>query len=886
MTDQTKNPKVVLVTFATKDYYGAQEALRHSALLGGGFDEVHAFREADVADFFAKHPAHLVNSRGYGWWAWKPYLIARTLKRLDEGDLLVYCDSTMVFERAATSAVTRGHVAGEFQGIVDLPENRSVRLFALGGWNKHDYRNARWTKRATIEAMDPKMRCLVDDPVQLNAGIQVYRNTPMARAFVSEYRRWCSDLSIVNDDGKDLPGIDGTIEDHRHDQSVLTLLANTPEWEDEVSIVRDVTQYGVDDPTPVRNTDDFWGGAVPDPAADGPVVFHHRKKLRLPKVAVITPTTGGPFLVECVASVQRNKLPNVEHWVVTDGEEHRAKVDAVLANFAGKMPIVNLVLPRNVGAGGWNGHRVYAGIPPILDADFVCYLDDDNAVDPDHYRDLLSACLGNDTRWAHSLRRIVDRDGKRVCDDNCESLGGITHTVNGMGDYLIDTSCYMLRRDLAVDLAPVWNARFRDPDREEPDRALCKALLSSSPGSVVRKHSLVYRVGSTDRSVTADFFRRGNAVRRHNFARHEDVYVFHFSAAATATYMKLRSETDGTSHALDEWQMTLWKGLDGAYGLPGDTQRFNLIDGYASAPNLPHGATVLVTMCHPEALPLGFLAERTDLRRIVYTLESPNVRHQKQWDVGFLKKHFDVIMTYWKPLLDDPRVRTVFTPHNTHHGDLDNPIDRMGLLRHNRSAYGAPTPRSCAMVLERRKELYDKKYTINGVALRSLDRMREDLVIGLRDVTVFGKGWKALVEGVGAVIGIKLGHDVHRSDDPKSSVDLLQNYAFAVIVENCDAEWYASEKLYDALSAGCVPLYWGSVPPQLEIPEGPETGVYIDLRARGLDCGFKVQHFLDGLSDDTVAAMRQRVVDLREGILRKVGTEAFAACVREAIAAA
>ena len=46
----------------------------------------------------------------------------------------------------------------------------------------------------------------------------------------------------------------------------------------------------------------------------------------------------------------------------------------------------------------------------------------------------------------------------------------------------------------------------------------------------------------------------------------------------------------------------------------------------------------------------------------------------------------------------------------------------------------------------------------------------------------------------------------------------MQGYTFALIVENCDAQGYASEKLYDALIAGAIPLYYGHVPAQLRIP--------------------------------------------------------------------
>ena len=34
-------------------------------------------------------------NRGYFWYMWKPYIIYKTLKSLNEGDVLFYCDSGM-----------------------------------------------------------------------------------------------------------------------------------------------------------------------------------------------------------------------------------------------------------------------------------------------------------------------------------------------------------------------------------------------------------------------------------------------------------------------------------------------------------------------------------------------------------------------------------------------------------------------------------------------------------------------------------------------------------------------------------------------------------------------------------------------------------------------
>lgn len=878
-------PRLIVCTFATPEYAGSAEVLRHTALDVGGADEVVVYGPQHVAGLYARSPDLLADSKGYGWFSWKPWCILQTLEwHAEDGDVVVYCD-------AGTT------VLADLRPLADSV--RHATLFRLGAWETHDYSNEMWTKERALELMGASAR--QRRAIQVNAGIQAYRKTSETAAFVDEYLRWCKQREVVDETGmeRELEAKPG-FQQHRHDQSVLSVLSaaeGTP-----VDVLRDPSQYGLEDPDLGEGAKGAQAEPPPAPwcvagARRRALFDQHRRRLRPIKVGVVTPTVGGAHLEACVRSVQSQTLPNVHHYVVVDGPEHRSAVEKVLAEFRLRKPIHVVQLPHNVGKDGWNGHRVYGSLPWLLDADYVAFLDDDNQYDPDHLRDLVRAATSSPegvVPWAYSLRRVVDQEGRDVCADNCESLGGLYHTACGVDDRLIDTSCYLIERDLAVQVSPAWNARFRDPDgAPEPDRQLARVLLSAAPHACVRKHSVRYRLGSTERSVGARFFLEGNEKFGYDFERYADLYVFHFSPESTARFLACRRARD-RSYALDEWQMTLLKGLDGAGASrkadgndeedggdehSDEVELFNLLDGYACAPNLPPGAAVLVSLCQPDQVPWVFLKSRPDLLRVGYTLESPNIRHAGQWDPTRLAECFDVVLTYADFLLRDSRVNTAFCPHNTHHLDLDDPLDR-AQLRDN-----ADAGRSCAMVLERRD--LGGHYSIPGtdVRLECLDPLRELLVRELSDVTVYGVGWD---EAARRLPNIKLGHALHRSRDPRHAVDILQTHAFAVIAENCDVEWYASEKFYDALLAGAIPLYYGNVPPQLGVPEGPDEGVYLDLKTRfgnvpREELSARLQAFLDGLSDETVAAWKRRVVERREEILRRVGVASFAKDVRRAL---
>ena len=861
---------VVLCTFATTEYAGSAELLRHTALRRGEVDRVVVYYEDDVAPWFAAaaaaHGDDLLatphdRARGYGYYSWKPWLIRKTLLAASETAaaggreaVVVWCDAGVMVRRSLRPLACAA---------------RNARLITLGD----EHRNEAWIKEDAFQLMGratPRHRAAV----QLNAAVQVYRDTPDSLRFLEDLEWWCGQKKVV-DDSQVLASFNAVFKAHRHDQSVLSLLAvDHPAVEEQAD--DGVTQFGVLDP---------------DLDPDGALLDHHRRRYRPARVAVITATVGGPHLAACVASVQAQDLPNVVHYVVVDGAQHASRVAEVVARFEGRAQTHLIVLPHNVGRGGWCGHRVYGALPWLVDAQFVAFLDEDNLVEADHYSSMLRAVVDAGVKWGHSLRGIIAQDGSDVCPDDCESLGALCHTALDPRDRLVDTNCYLLDRELAVAHGQAFNVRGRDPSgRPEADRVLAAALLPL-PHVCTRRHSLKYRAGSTATSVGDFFFLAGNRQMGYDFARLRDLYVFHFDPATTGAFLRTRASRD-RSYALDEWQMTTLRGLDGsAAAADEEGERFNLLNGFACAASapLPRGSRVLVMMCLPDAVPWKLLRDRPDLRRVAYTAESPNIRHAAQWSPSLLDRHFDAVLTYWSPLLSGGRLSSalpVFCAHNTHHLDLRDPADR-AQLRVN-SGVG----KSCAMVLERRE--LRGEYTVpdmGDVRLRCLDPVREALVRDLSDVTVYGQGWGA---AAARNPGVKVGHALHRSQDPRHAVDILAGYTFAVIAENTDAEGYASEKLYDALLAGAIPLYYGSVPACLGdvLPEGAETGLYLDLRgvvgvytgADGETEGWsrRVQGFLDGLSAEAVERWRGRIVSGREAVLQRVGVEAFAGCVRRA----
>jgi glycosyltransferase involved in cell wall biosynthesis len=228
------------------------------------------------------------------------------------------------------------------------------------------------------------------------------------------------------------------------------------------------------------------------------------------KVAIITPTIGTESLAKNLQSVQSQTYENVKHVVVCDGDEYYFKVKSKIDDHHHDN-LIGINLPKNTGADGYNGHRIYGAIPFLIDADYFIFLDEDNWIEPNHVESLVNAVKGYD--WAFSLRKIVDEDGKYICNDDCESLG-LWHTCLSVNEFFVDVNCYFISKKLAIKTAPIWYRRNRHPDEQpEVDRLLIHVLRQNKTKyTTTGEYTLNYKVGNTSRSVQSEFFLQGNKI--------------------------------------------------------------------------------------------------------------------------------------------------------------------------------------------------------------------------------------------------------------------------------------------------------------------------------------------------------------------------------------
>jgi glycosyltransferase involved in cell wall biosynthesis len=222
------------------------------------------------------------------------------------------------------------------------------------------------------------------------------------------------------------------------------------------------------------------------------------------KVAVVTPTIASEHLAKCIDSVDKQTYQDLTHYIFIDGCQYEPKAREILV---GSSRTRMIELEENVGK-GWYGHRVYAACSFLVNADVIIYLDEDNFLEPCHVQKMVDTLKEGNHDWVYSLRKIVDSKGEFICEDNCESLGKWPVYFDDKV-FHIDTSCFAIRRDIAVHIGHAWYGQWG------ADRQFFNALKQHFKNfECTNAHTVNYRLDGNPNSVTKAFFEEGNAINK------------------------------------------------------------------------------------------------------------------------------------------------------------------------------------------------------------------------------------------------------------------------------------------------------------------------------------------------------------------------------------
>jgi hypothetical protein len=221
--------KKILINYADKIYLQSQRLNSKSGIQTGGFTEVKEYGLNNLdANFVRKNEFILQYPRGAGYWVWKPYIIYHTLRTLQKDDILFYSDAGAEF------------ISSLDEYMFDLCHQDPVGVILFK--NNPQNLNKIWTKRDCFYYMNADQEEYINSP-QLTATFQLCRKTEESLEFYRQYLDYSQDPRIITD-AQNTCGLPNypEFQDHRHDQSILSLL----QLKHKLTTYEDPSQFGND----------------------------------------------------------------------------------------------------------------------------------------------------------------------------------------------------------------------------------------------------------------------------------------------------------------------------------------------------------------------------------------------------------------------------------------------------------------------------------------------------------------------------------------------------------------------------------------------------------------------------------------------------------------
>jgi len=163
----------------------------------------------NYTDFWNKHGDFIINNqhKGYGYWLWKAYLIKKTMKEINDNDIIVYTDAGCEWN-------INGYK--RFQEYINILNNSESNILSF----HLEHLEKTWTKMDLINELNAYDKL---NTLQMVGGIFLIKKSEKTVAFIEEWCNLMCNYHFLDDSPSILPNDPSFIE-HRHDQSCFSLL--------------------------------------------------------------------------------------------------------------------------------------------------------------------------------------------------------------------------------------------------------------------------------------------------------------------------------------------------------------------------------------------------------------------------------------------------------------------------------------------------------------------------------------------------------------------------------------------------------------------------------------------------------------------------------------
>lgn len=214
------NHSIISINYSDAKYEKQRRYNTLTAYSKGKVDKVIEYSLEDIDnDFYKKNKSIFDYKRGAGLWLWKPYIILKTLSKMDEGHYLFYCDSGAYY-------------VNKLSKLIDVMEAEAVSVMCF----EIPLLEKQWTKKETFSFIGYSNF----DRNQICASYILLKKNPESLKIVEKWLYYAQNERCISyKQFSDEPNFDDFIE-HREDQSIFSIICHM----NNITPFRDPSQYG------------------------------------------------------------------------------------------------------------------------------------------------------------------------------------------------------------------------------------------------------------------------------------------------------------------------------------------------------------------------------------------------------------------------------------------------------------------------------------------------------------------------------------------------------------------------------------------------------------------------------------------------------------------
>lgn len=219
--------KKVFLTFADQRMHRALHRVQKQAIAMDVYDSIVIANEHSLDLAFREKFAEYLKPgiRGFGYWSWKAQIILQTLRQMKDGDILQYTDAGCHLNPRGRERLNEYFLKAQnsesgilaFQAIPPTFHNKKIELL--------DLRESRWCKGDLCDKLDVRSNRDIMETQTIGAGIIFIKKCDESIRIVGSWIDVYKNNFNLIDDSKSKSENPSGFVDHRHDQSIFSIIA-------------------------------------------------------------------------------------------------------------------------------------------------------------------------------------------------------------------------------------------------------------------------------------------------------------------------------------------------------------------------------------------------------------------------------------------------------------------------------------------------------------------------------------------------------------------------------------------------------------------------------------------------------------------------------------